>query len=82
MLPIIEDFITEEHEAELLQSMDTLNFEVVDGSARVVARSMYIMEGKYRDTLTHCIKKRKSDVVDGQRVKRGIRYSLTYRTLS
>lgn len=43
--------------------------------------SAYAMTGKARDTWRHEIKAKKSDKVNGKRIERGIRYSLTYRTI-
>lgn len=43
-------------------------------------RSLYVMAGECRSQWQHSIPARKSDIVDGKKIKRGIRYSLTFRT--
>jgi alkylated DNA repair dioxygenase AlkB len=42
--------------------------------------SMYVMAGECRTQWLHSIVARKSDMVGGKKIKRGIRYSLTFRT--
>ena len=45
------------------------------------ARSLYIMSGKYRYKMTHKIRKVHYDNVDGVEIKRGVRTSLTFRSV-
>lgn len=50
-------------------------------SLYVEPRSLYIMSDEARYQWVHGMKSRKSDTVDGKKIKRGTRYSLTYRTI-
>lgn len=43
--------------------------------------SLYIMSGEARYEWSHCLPARKSDMVDGEKVVRGRRVSLTFRVL-
>ena len=43
-------------------------------------RSLYVMTGECRFQWSHSISSRKSDFIDGRKVRRGVRYSLTFRT--
>ena len=43
--------------------------------------SLYIMSGPARTDYTHEMRKRKTDIVNGKRVARGIRYSVTFRNV-
>jgi alkylated DNA repair dioxygenase AlkB len=45
------------------------------------AGSAYAMTGDARRVWRHGIEAKKTDMVDGKRVPRGVRYSLTYRTV-
>lgn len=42
--------------------------------------SLYVMSGPARYTYTHQMIQRKSDLVNGVQVERGVRYSVTFRT--
>lgn len=62
----------------------TITFTHPDGRVaprRLVAGSAYAMTGKARHVWRHGIEAKKSDYVGGKRIPRGIRYSLTYRTI-
>lgn len=59
------------------KSLDTID----TFSLYVEPNSLYVLTGDARYRWTHAVVPRKSDVVQGKRVVRGIRYSLTYRTL-
>jgi alkylated DNA repair dioxygenase AlkB len=48
----------------------------------VKPRSLYVMRGESRWSWTHQIRQRKNDVVDGKRVPRGIRWSVTFRNVN
>ena len=48
----------------------------------VAPRSLYVMRGECRWNWTHRIRPRKSDVVDGKRVPRSIRWSVTFRNVN
>ena len=48
---------------------------------RAPRRSLVVFEGEARERWTHGIAARASDVVGGRRVRRGVRYSVTFRTL-
>lgn len=43
--------------------------------------SLYIMSGQSRLDYTHEMKRRKTDSVDGKRIKRNVRYSVTFRNV-
>ena len=43
--------------------------------------SLYIMSGKARYKWKHCMKGRLTDTVDGVRIHRGTRYSITFRSI-
>ena len=47
----------------------------------VKADSLYVMTGDARYQWTHEMPSRKSDMVDGARVKRGRRVSITFRSV-
>ena len=60
-----------------------VDFARLDGSARaavvVPARSLWVASGEARWAWTHGIAARRSDVIEGERRKRGRRVSLTFR---
>ncbi len=43
-------------------------------------RSLFTMESDARYNYTHCIKNKKIDIINGKKIKRGIRISITFRT--
>jgi alkylated DNA repair dioxygenase AlkB len=50
-------------------------------SLRLPPRSLLVLAGEARTAWTHAIPARKSDVVEGARVARGRRVSVTFRTV-
>jgi len=62
-----------------------MTFRIPDTNAQVNCyvkeNSLYIMSGDARYKWTHEMASRKSDVVDGQKVARGRRVSITFRSL-
>lgn len=65
-----------------LCSGTTINFTHPDGrnvSKYVMPGSAYAMSGDSRYIWKHAIEPKKSDTINGERIKRGVRYSLTYR---
>ncbi|EQC41072.1 hypothetical protein SDRG_02126 [Saprolegnia diclina VS20] len=61
-----------------------MDFRHPDGrveSLLLAPRSLYIMNGASRYQWTHCVQPRLFDVIDGQKVPRGRRVSITFRKL-
>lgn len=52
-----------------------------DKEIYVPKKSLYLMTGESRYNLTHMIPARKSDMVNGKRVQRGRRISVTFRSI-
>jgi alkylated DNA repair dioxygenase AlkB len=69
-----------------LLSATTMVFEQHEtgsrGDLRVEPRSLVVLRGESRSTWQHSIPKRKTDVVDGLKVPRHRRVSLTFRTVA
>jgi len=66
-----------------LGSGATMTFTREDDTVDVYTQpnSLYIMSGPSRSEWKHEMKGRKNDIIDGMRVARGIRYSVTFRTV-
>lgn len=67
-----------------LLSPTTMHFAKTDHTTvdiRLLPGSLTVMRGEARYGWTHEIKPRKTDIVDGQRVQRGTRLSVTFRWL-
>lgn len=47
----------------------------------VQPNSLYIMSGEYRYEYSHCMRARKNDKINNQKIPRGTRYSVTFRHL-
>lgn len=62
--------------------MDFSNIHSGNTATQVLApRSLLVLSGEARFNWTHGIPARKSDVIDGKKIARGRRVSLTFRTV-
>lgn len=59
-----------------------LKFNAIEHGIRLEPRSLLKLTGEARTRWTHGIVNRKSDIVNGEKISRGLRYSITFRTLA